>query len=63
MADHLERLDRRRREAFLRRLVELLDAGHVDQVLAAGCTDTAPIISGLTVIEIGQADEELRKAA
>lgn len=51
-ADHLERLDKKRREAFLHQIVSLAQAGLVDQVIAAGCTDTCPNVEGLTVVEV-----------
>lgn len=51
-ADHLERLDKKRREAFLSQIVSLVQAGLVDQVIAAGCTDTCPNVEGLTVVEV-----------
>lgn len=52
LADHTERLDLRRRESFLRALVEYQRAGHCTQVIAAGCPDVQPAIDGLNVVEV-----------
>ncbi len=53
LADALERLDSGRREAFLRRVVGLVEAGRIDQAVLAGCPDVAPEVEGCTVIEVG----------
>lgn len=53
-ADAIERIDALRRTPFLKRVVEMVGNGDIDQAILAGCPDVLPEIEGITLIRLGE---------